>query len=146
MRGCETRTQHSADVSRVWHVSDTDTRKSVSDTPNEMSNILIFFRTRGHGKDMRRTRQGTRVLFKKKIEKVENKLFSYSLSHCLSECIPFPSHYSRCSLQIHFPLKFQFSFLLSSHSSNPKNLRLLLHHATATDSCSSITYNTRRLL
>ena len=66
----ETQTRLACDVSRVRHVSDTDTRKSVSDTPNEVSNFLIFFRTRGHGKDTRRTRletrQGTRVVFKKK--------------------------------------------------------------------------------
>ena len=46
MADYETRTWLACDVSRVRHVSDTDTRKSVSDTPNEVSNILIFFRTR----------------------------------------------------------------------------------------------------
>ena len=41
----------------------TDTRKSVSDTSNEVSNILIFFRTRGHGKDTEGTRQGVKDTF-----------------------------------------------------------------------------------
>ena len=45
-------------------VSETDTQKSVSDTPNEVSNILIFFRTRGHGKDTEGTQQGTRQAVK----------------------------------------------------------------------------------
>ena len=51
----------------VGHGNVTNTRKSVSDTPNEVSNILIFFQTRGYGKDTRRTRQGHVCSFFKKI-------------------------------------------------------------------------------
>ena len=71
---CDTRTRHWTGVSRVGHGHATDTRKSVSDTPNKVSNILIFFRTRGHGKDIEGTRQGH--VFLKKNKKIENRVLN----------------------------------------------------------------------
>ena len=86
-------------------VSDTDTRKSMSDTPNEVSNILIFFRTRGHGKNTRRTRQGHGMdtcpmcfFFFLKKSKTGAWLLNYSLlqTRTLSHSKPKNSSSSRC--------------------------------------------------